>query len=202
MNKTPIIIDWTYSGVADGFFGTGATKAERAMVWIFGLLGTALLGWYWRTSSINWAWWQYTIAALLALDVLGGVAANSLNSCKRFYHSPIKPQETGLTGLSKNHFAFIAIHVHPLLIGLLFGNMNWGYGLFWYLALVLSAVLVMSIPLYLQRPLAMGLIMTAILLNFYFIQPVIGFEWLVPALFLKIVYGHIVREEPYREELI
>jgi hypothetical protein len=202
MNKTPIIIDWTYSGATDGFFGTGATKAERAMVWIFGLLGTAVLGWYWRTSSINWAWWQYAIAALLALDVLGGVAANSLNSCKRFYHSPIKPQETGLTSLSKNHFAFTAIHVHPLLIGLLFGNMNWGYGLFWYLALVLSAVLVMSIPLYLQRPLAMGLIMTAILLNLYFIQPVIGFEWLVPALFLKIVYGHIVREEPYREELI
>jgi hypothetical protein len=24
MNKTPIIIDWTYSGITDGFFGTGA----------------------------------------------------------------------------------------------------------------------------------------------------------------------------------
>jgi hypothetical protein len=48
--------------------------------------------------------------------------------------------------------------------------------------------------------LAMGLIMTTILLNYYFLQPVAGFEWLMPALFLKIVYGHIVREEPYREE--
>jgi FtsH-binding integral membrane protein len=200
MNKTPIIIDWNYSGRPDGFFGTGAAKAERAMVWIFGLLGTALLGWYWQTSSINWAWWQYAIATLLVLDVLGGVVANSLNSCKRFYHSPIKSEETGLTGLSKNHFAFTIFHVHPLLVGLLFGNMNWGYGLFWYVALVLSAVIVLIIPLYLQRPLAMGIVMTAILLNFYFIQPVTGFEWLVPALFLKIVYGHIVREEPYRKE--
>jgi hypothetical protein len=78
--------------------------------------------------------------------------------------------------------------------------MNWGYGAFWYLALVLSTVLVLFTPLYLQRPLAMGLIMTAILLNFYFIQPVVGFEWFVPALFLKIIYGHVVREEPYRRE--
>ena len=200
MNKSLIIIDWNYSGATDGLFGSGATKAERAVVWIFGLTGTLILGWFWRTNSMNWAWWQYGIAALLALDVLGGVAANSLNSCKRFYHSPLKPEETGLTALSKNHFAFTALHVHPLLVGLLFGNLNWGYGLFWYLALVLSAVLVLSAPLYLQRPLAMGLIMTAILLNYYFIQPVTGFEWLMPALFLKIVYGHIVREEPYRRE--
>jgi hypothetical protein len=44
----------------------------------------------------------------------------------------------------------------------------------------------------------MGLIMTAILVNQYIFHSVIGFEWLIPALFLKIVYGHIVREEPYR----
>jgi hypothetical protein len=200
MNKNLIIIDWNYSGTPDGLFGTGATKTERAIVWLFGLTGTIMLGWYWWTSSMNWAWWQYVIAALLALDVLGGVVANSLNSCKRFYHSPLKPEETGLTGLSKNHFAFTALHVHPLLVGLLFGNSIWGYGLFWYLALILSAVIVMFAPLYLQRPLAMGLIMTAILLNYYFLQPVTGFEWLMPALFLKIVYGHIVREEPYQKE--
>lgn len=40
--------------------------------------------------------------------------------------------------------------------------------------------------------------MTAILANLYLIRPVPEFEWLIPALFLKIVYGHIVREEPYR----
>ena len=45
MKSTPIIIDWNYSGTPDGFFGTGATKAEQATVWFFGLLGTALLVW-------------------------------------------------------------------------------------------------------------------------------------------------------------
>ena len=32
MKNTPIIIDWNYSGTPDGFFGTGATKAEQAIV--------------------------------------------------------------------------------------------------------------------------------------------------------------------------
>jgi hypothetical protein len=197
MNNKDIRIDWKYSGKPDGFFGTGATSAEQVLVWGFGLVGTALLFWVWRSTS-NWAWWQYAVAALIALDVLGGVVANSLNSCKRFYHAPIQSEETGFTGLAKNHLAFTALHVHTLIIGLLFGKMNWGYGLFWYLALLLSSVVVLRAPLYLQRPLALGLIMLAILANVYFIAPVSGFEWFVPALFLKIVYGHLVREEPYR----
>lgn len=199
MEKKTVGIDWTYSGPADGFFGTGADKNEKALVWIFGSLGTALLLRQWNTS-MNWAWWQAGLAALLALDVLGGVVANSLNSCKRFYHSALKPEETGFTALAKNHLVFSMLHIHPILIGLLFGNLNWGYGLPWYAALVLSTLLVMSAPLYLKRPIAMGLITAAVLLNYYFIVPVPGFDWLMPAIFLKIVYGHNVREEPYRKE--
>ena len=197
MKNRLIYIDWNYSGSPDGFFGTGALPTERALVWIFGMGGTALVIWQAWTRSMPWTWWQYVMAALLALDVLGGVVANSLNSCKRFYHSAIQPGETGLIALSKNHFLFTLLHVHPLLIGFLFSP-GWQYGIYWYPALVLSAMLVRAVPLYLQRPGAMGLIMAAILANLYLIQPVSGFEWFIPALFLKIVYGHAVREEPYR----
>jgi hypothetical protein len=35
------------------------------------------------------------------LESFGGVVANSLNSCKRFYHSPVQPEETGFTALAK-----------------------------------------------------------------------------------------------------
>ena len=168
------------------------------MVWVFGLLGTGVLGWVVWTHSIPWAWWQFVVAALLALDVLGGVVANALNSCKRFYHSPVKPEETGLNGLVKNHIVFTAFHIHTVIVGVLFGGLNLGYGLFWYFALLASSVFVLMLPLYLRRPVAMGIIMLALLVNLYVIRSVIGFEWLVPALFLKIVYGHLVREEPYR----
>ena len=191
-------IDWSYSGMPDGFFGTGATVAEQTIVWVFGLLGTGILGWVVWTHSILWAWWQFAVAAMLALDVLGGVVANALNSCKRFYHSPVKPEETGFTGLAKNHFAFTAFHVHTVIVGVLFGKLDFGYGFFWYFALLASTVVVLRLPLYLRRPAALGIIMLAVLVNLYIFHPVIGFEWLVPALFLKIVYGHVVQEEPYR----
>jgi tellurite resistance protein TehA-like permease len=77
--------------------------------------------------------------------------------------------------------------------------MNWGYGLFWYALMIVSTIAILRLPLYIRRPAAMGVIMLAILVNYYFLPPVVGFEWFIPALFLKIVYGHIVREEPYRE---
>lgn len=191
-------IEWKYSGKPDGFFGTGATQTEQNLVWLFGILSTALLGWYWWSHAMDWTWWQYAIALLLALDVLGGVVANSLNSCKRFYHSPIQPEETGFTTLAKNHFIFTALHIHPIIIGLLFGNMNLTYGVIWYFVLVTFSGNILRMPLYLHRPIAMGIIMLAVLVNYYVIPPVVGFEWFIPALFLKIVYGHIVQEEPYR----
>lgn len=197
MKSHLINIDWNYSGTPDGFFGTGATRTEQFIVWIGGAVGTSIVIWHAWTQALPWAWWRYAVAALLALDVLGGVVANSLNSCKRFYHSPVKPEEVGFTALAKNHFVFTLLHVHTILIGLLF-SLNWQYGIIWYMALVLSSLLVLGMPLYLQRAAAMGIVMLAILVNFYLIQPVSGFEWLVPALFLKIVYGHLVREEPYR----
>ncbi|MBE7534249.1 MAG: hypothetical protein HS124_00720 [Anaerolineales bacterium] len=198
MENSQIHINWEYSGKPDAMFGTGATAREQALVWLFGLSGAAVLGWMAWSRSLPWAWWQYLIFILIALDVLGGVVANSLNACKRFYHAPIKPEETGFTARSKNHIIFAVFHIHTIIAGLVFGSMNWEFGIFWYLVMLASVVLVLRTPLYLQRPLAMGLIMTAILINQYIFPSVIGLEWLIPALFLKIVYGHVVREEPYR----
>ena len=197
MKPDRVVIDWNYSGKPDEFFGTGATTAERALVWTVGLFATGILAWVVWTRSIPWTIWQYLVAGLMALDVFGGVVANALNSCKRFYHAPLQPEETGLTRLAKNHLAFTALHVHPLLAALLFGG-NWTYGLFWYLALLLSAWMLLQMPLYLRRPTALGLILIAFLLNQYVLPPAWGFEWLIPALFLKLIYGHLVREEPYR----
>ena len=139
MDYTRVHIDWKYSGKPNVMFGTGATATEQALVWIFGLTGTAILGWMAWTRSLPWAWWQYVIAGVMALDVLGGVVANSLNSCKRFYHAPLQPEETGSTAFAKNHLGFTALHVHPLIAALFFGTTSWGYGLIWYAALILAS---------------------------------------------------------------
>jgi hypothetical protein len=55
-------------------------------------------------------------------------------------------------------------------------------------------------PLYLKRPVAMLIITTGIMMNFYVLPSISGFEWLMPLLFLKIVYAHSVMEEPYRSQ--
>ncbi len=194
----PVYIDWTYSGKPDALMGTGATRAEKMLAYAGGIVGALLYVYFAWTHAYPWAWWQYAIAFVLALDVGGGVVANALNSCKRFYFAPLQPNETGWTRVAKNHFAFTALHVHPFVIALVFGAGAWLYGAVWYGALLLSAVIVLRVPLYLQRPTALLMIFVALLANYYFVAPVPGFEWFVPALFLKIVYGHLVREEPYR----
>lgn len=53
-------------------------------------------------------------------------------------------------------------------------------------------------PLYLRRPIAMLFCLISLIMNSYIIPVIDGFEWFIPALFIKIIYGHLVQEEPYR----
>jgi hypothetical protein len=191
-------VNWNYAGKADFLLGTGATQAEQTLVWIAGLAGVSLYGYLYLTHAFNWTVWQYLLAGVIAFDVVGGIVANSLNSCKRFYHSPAKPGEPRYSPLLRNHLAFAALHIYPLLVAVLYGTGNYFYGIAWYGFLVVGALIVLKAPLYLKRPLAFLLIAFALLINLYLIQPIHGFEWLVPALFIKILYGHLVPEEPYR----
>ncbi|MCX6064824.1 MAG: hypothetical protein NT121_03595 [Chloroflexi bacterium] len=198
MPDDKVNINWNYSGEADFLLGTGATNAEQVLGWVASLVGASLYGYLYLTHALNWAWWQYILAGFLAFDVIGGIVANSLNSCKRFYHTAVKPDEPQYTAFFKNHFAFSALHVHTLLIAILFGAPGYFYGIFWYAFLLAGTIIIISTPLYLKRPVAFLAISLALLLNIYVISPVQGFEWFAPALMIKILYGHLVKEEPYR----
>ena len=198
MKDEPVKIDWSVEGKPDLLLGSGADRWEQALAWAAGLLGAGLILGFALRGEPAWAWWQFLLAGLLAFDVIGGVTANALNSCKRFCHSPASPGDSREARLAKNHLLFTALHVHPLLAAALFGGALWPYGLVWYAALLLGALLLLRLPLYLRRPAAFLLISLALLGNQYLITAPAGFEWLVPALYLKILYGHLVREEPYR----
>jgi hypothetical protein len=191
-------INWKYGGKTDFLFGNGATMAEQALVWAASLMGAGLYIYLALSHSLNWAWWQFLLAGGIAFDVVGGIVANSLNSCKRFYHTAPRPGEPRYTAFFKNHLFFSALHVYPLLIAILYGSNHYFYGLFWYAFLLAGTIIIIRTPLYLKRPVAFLAITLALLLNIYIILPVSGFEWLAPALLLKIFYGHLVREEPYR----
>lgn len=124
--------------------------------------------------------------------------ANMLNSCKRYYHSPLQTGEGTGAWLAKNVRVFTAIHVQPILAAYLFGG-NVRDSVAWYVVLQISVSVIMATPLYLRRALATNFTLVALLLNEQF--PVAdGLAWFIPCLFIKMLIGHAVREEPYRPE--
>ncbi|MFS0723072.1 hypothetical protein [Paenibacillus sp. 1P07SE] len=196
-NKAPRI-DWSYEGKTDFSAGTGAYDSERWLSLLSALIIPAFVAVMIGRGDVSWSIAQIIVALVLAADISGGLVSNALNSCKRFYHTPPKPHE-GKTGRVLKHPVWFSIlHLHPVVVGLWHGGGDWIYGLSWYIIYLLSVALVLMTPLYLQRPVAMLLIMVAFLINGYVVDAVPGFEWLMPLLFIKIVYGHLVREEPYR----
>ncbi|PZD93038.1 hypothetical protein DNH61_24960 [Paenibacillus sambharensis] len=191
-------VDWDYEGKPDFSSGTGAYGTEKALALASALVVPGFVLYLIVTQAVDWTMVQKIIALVLAVDISGGLVSNALNSCKRFYHTPPKPSEGKLGSLLKNPLIFTLFHIHPIAAGLVFADTDWFFGLAWYGLLLASALAVLMTPLYLQRPVAMLLIMSAVMINFYGIQAANGLEWLMPLLFIKIVYGHLVREEPYR----
>ncbi len=191
-------IDWQADGKPDYLFGTGATRQERGLVLVGALLTGTLVVYLALTGHLGWNWWQFGLALMIALDTGGGVIANSLSSCKRTYHAPLSSSAGWQERLLKNHFAFSLMHIYTLVVALLFPGGDWLSGLAWYLGLLASSALILRLPLYLKRPAAIGLCFAAAAAALYLPGPAPGFAWLGPALFLKIIYGHLVPEEPYR----
>ncbi|TLS54189.1 hypothetical protein FE782_02250 [Paenibacillus antri] len=199
MRNAPSRIEWEYEGKPDFSSGTGATRAERTLALGSACIVPVVVLLLASTRDYGWSWLQLAVALALAFDVGGGLVSNALNSCKRFYHTPPKQSEGKLGVVLKHPVRFGSAHVHTILVALLFDADRWAtYGLVWYALLMLSVAVVLRTPLYLQRPASFLAILLATLINFYGIAPVPGFEWLAPLLFIKIVYGHMVREEPYR----
>lgn len=197
--KDQVNIEWEYSGKKDIINGTGAYKEERFLGYLGSLIIPTLLIGLILTDKLEWNFVQIAVGLILGFDIGGGMISNSLNSVKRFYHSPSKPSEGKSGKLVKNELIFSAIHLHPFVVGMVFHNYDWRYGLYWYVIFMASVLIVYNAPLYLKRPVAMLTVMVSILVNAYLITPVYGLQWFIPLLFLKIVYGHLVREEPYRK---
>lgn len=75
--------------------------------------------------------------------------------------------------------------------------MDWGYFAVFSIYLLAATIVILKIPLYLQRPMALSPVAIFILINAYaFSTP--GLEWFIPFLFLKLLVSHLVHEEPYR----
>ncbi len=193
-------ISWNYNGGNDPLCGTGATPTERLFAYGMATLFTVIILLVDQHRDVPVAdGWRIALLAFFAFDIAGGAVANMLNSCKRFYHARLQPGEGRIARLAKNPRLFTAIHVHPIIAAYFFQGSLLSAAA-WYVLLQASVAVVLALPLYLRRAVATGLTVLALLGNQYLLPLGAGLEWFVPCLFIKMVLGHAVQEEPYRAE--
>lgn len=173
-------IEWNYpkprggvQGWFDKFIGPGATKQEVWLQICFPVLAAIAAPMYVWTQSIDWTVIQYIVCALLAADMVGGLITNATSTAKRWYH------RTGQT--FRNHFVFVLTHIlHLTLVSWLYLSFNLG----WIVAagsyLILSSVIILTFPIYLQRPISITLYAGSILLCLYALDVPQGLEWFLP----------------------
>lgn len=178
------------AGYWDRFVGPGATRAELWLMTLPALVAAVAAPLLGRAAELNWSLWQMLLIAVLAFDLVGGVVTNATTAAKRWYHRPGQG--------FRDHFGFVVVHfIHPLLVGWLFLDGDWGYTAVAYGYLLLAALLILKAPLYLQRPLALLLYLSGLLLAFYLLPAPPGLEWFLPVFYLKLLVSHLLKEAPF-----
>jgi len=189
--------EWSYpeprkglAGQWDKFVGPGATFAEQIISLVPSVLAALSITYYSYVSGLGWSFVQYIVAALIAFDIVGGVTTNATSSAKRWYH------RSGQTAVK--HLGFIAIHILQIfLVSWLFRSLDISYIVVVYLYLIFSSCVVLTVPLRIQRSVALLFVCIAILMSEYLFSSTPGFEWFIPFLFIKLLISHLTTEEPY-----
>ena len=190
-------IDWRspqprkgFIGYWDKFVGPGATTAELTISLIPSLAAGVAVILYAAIMSIGWTFIQYLLAFVLAVDIVGGVITNATSSAKRWYHRPGQ-------GL-KEHLGFLLLHIlHLFLFAWFFRGQDWTFFTFFSVLLAGSAIIILTVPLYLERPIALLAYLIALTASFYFFTPTPGMEWFLPFFFLKLLVSHALKEAPF-----
>ncbi|GAB4522429.1 MAG: hypothetical protein OHK0046_34940 [Anaerolineae bacterium] len=177
-------------GMLDRFIGPGASPAEIALMVGTALGGGVLMVGYALVNDLGWSFLQIVIAALLAFDLAGGVVTNATAAAKRWYHR----EGQGF----RQHFGFVAVHaLHVLLMVLFFAPGDWGFFVVVYGYLLAAALIILTVPRHVQRPVAFTALMAGFLINAYIVNAPAGWEWFVPVFYLKLLVSHLLHEEPY-----
>ncbi|MBE9067652.1 hypothetical protein IQ260_13405 [Leptolyngbya cf. ectocarpi LEGE 11479] len=187
----PVIPRKGWKGQLDRFIGPGATQAELILQSVPSVAAAIAAPLYALTLPIDWTVWQLGAIAILSFDLVGGILTNATAAAKRWYHRPGQGWQ--------QHMTFVSVHLfHIGLVALLFRG---GDGLFFAGVssyLLLAAGLILASPLYLQRPIALGLYGLSLVCDLTLFTPTPGLEWFLPLFFLKLLVSHLLKESPYR----
>lgn len=198
---TVVIVDWHppaprpgLAGALDRFIGPGATRAEIVLQFAIPAIAAILALLHARYIGVHWSAIQYVLCALLAFDIAGGIITNATSSAKRWYHRAGQG--------FRQHFRTVLLHLaHPALVAWLF----LAFDVPWFLAaagyLLLASVVVLRVPPYVQRPIAMIAFAVGLLIAMYGLHQPAGLAWFLPLFYLKLLVSHLVKEEPYRPDV-
>jgi hypothetical protein len=127
---------------------------------------------------------QYLVLYSLALDLGGGVVANSLESTKRWYHREGRS--------NRNHLNFILIHgIHIIVVVLVF-NIGFDFLLFWILFFYIIAIISLKTSVEYRMALILAFFPFVFLINQAFFSIPIYLSWFIPILYLKLHGGHLI----------
>lgn len=191
-------IDWEppapragMAGAWDRFMGPGATGAEEGVQAGFGLaIAAGCLALFWLGGGFGLGWPAIALAVVLAADLGGGLITNATSAAKRWYHRPGHGRGA--------HLRFVAVHgIHIAAVAWLMAGQGWLYFGLAYGFLLAAAVVITAVPLYLQRPVALGLAGLGILMAQLPLLAIPGLGWFLPLLWLKLLVAHLVKEAPF-----
>ena len=172
----------------DVFIGPGATTAELVVQFVPTAYAALMAPWVAAHSSAKlWTRFELFMIALFAFDLVGGVLTNATSAAKRWYHRPGQG--------AVDHMKFVLLHLfHIAIVAFLFreGDVRFLFGVGSYL--LAAAMIILSCPLYLQRPVALGLYMVVLVVDRCFLTPTDGIEWFLPLFFLKLLVSHLLHE--------
>lgn len=169
-------------GTWDRLVGPDATRLERGLVLGYGIAFTLGVLAYVQYAGLEWTPLQQAVVAAFALDVAGGIVANTTDAGRRWWHRPSQTRQA--------HFKFVAVHVHPFVLAALFAAVSWTDAFVVYGFLLASALGILAVPERLQRPVATTVFSIGLVLALVLEFPA-GLEWFVPFLYLKLIGGHL-----------
>ncbi|WP_105168487.1 hypothetical protein [Pseudoalteromonas sp. T1lg23B] len=163
-------------------FGVQQSKVALLGVSTFMLLGSAavFLLMYYQTPEHAYAWWQYLFGGVVIIDIVAGCAANFTFGTNQYYAASRRAR-----------WIFIVIHVHLLVVALLFEQPLLPSLLLWIYVIVSASVLNFLFDNSKQRVLAL----LVVFIGLYVISSLDVLWWykLVCALFLiKVCYAFAV----------
>ena len=172
-------------GVWDLVVGPGADPLETGLILGAMIAGPGLAIAWARAAGADWAWWQWLVVALLACEMVGSLACNALAPAKRWHHRPRQG--------ARAHFAFCALHIHPVVLALAVPDaLSLRAALLIYGLLLAGAGLTIASPVRLKNAVALLYSAAAIAVCGIWIPLAGPVGWAPAVLYLSLLAGYLI----------